>query len=561
MKLYARLLLTLLPFVCLSQLRSEGLLEGRWISTKVENFSESNGTGTGWTVEFRSDGTFREEIDEGFGIVEVWEGTYSRDGQALEMQRQGFRSPWKFTVEEVGDDLKISRGRRQPFDYSVTLVRSDAENESLAKLPRWPKTKAEAVEILKGKMSEEDLKELAATPKDELGGKYHFGLGLYIRNGFGIWRGNKPLWDDLTHGEPTHPDDLSGIIIDALWEDLLSRREDYPEYLALSELYDTLAIEPLPIRSLTPQALVDGLNERITWALRQAGKDPETLILKLIDPDPDLAVTLNSLPMLKVWGQSNPANVLLKDCFRGFSVELETPSTIKLFPLKWTGWFNRRDERTLYTKVDYQGDYFEVATEVSSGAGSLSSSLPGIYSSSEWTMAGQDAPLAASEIVGVLLRDAALPEAGKIMEISSNRVQGEESTAWSYRISTYLRPINSYKPKDSLGANGGISFKNGRDFFAKGETYVFDERSKWLDPQQPPALSRSEALAKLRDYLASAFDFRDEPRWSDVNLQRVSFTDYWVYDIRQAFGEQSRITDLRAFVTLSGNIIPFAEQK
>ena len=49
---------------------------------------------------------------------------------------------------------------------------------------------------------------------------YYFGLGMYIRNAFGLWRGNKALLDDCSKGEQVHPDTVSMIIIEALWEDL-----------------------------------------------------------------------------------------------------------------------------------------------------------------------------------------------------------------------------------------------------------------------------------------------------------------------------------------------------
>ncbi|MDH3975367.1 MAG: lipocalin family protein [Deltaproteobacteria bacterium] len=194
-------------------------LIGRWVSTDIDR-KETDSIGTGWAITFRADGSFTEEIDEGFGIVEVWDGTYTLEGNALSMHRTGFKLPWEFTIEQKNQRLIISRNWRGNVLYVVYFEKSDGQHPELSKLPRWPKSKAEAVAILKQKMKEKDLQELAATPKEDLIGKYHFGLGMYIRNAFGIWRGNKDLWEDLTQGKPTHPDDLSGIIIEALWEDI-----------------------------------------------------------------------------------------------------------------------------------------------------------------------------------------------------------------------------------------------------------------------------------------------------------------------------------------------------
>ena len=194
-------------------------LVGRWISVEIEA-KDREEAGAGWVVSFSADGTFKEEIDEGFGVVEVWNGTYKLEGNNLSMHRTGFKEAWDFSVRQKKTGLSISRKRRGEEEYTALLKRSEEEHPALAKLPRWPKTKAEAVVLLKQKMKKEDLAELAATSKNQLIGKYHFGLGTYIRNAFGVWRGNKDLWNDITGGKSMHPDDLSSVIIEALWEDL-----------------------------------------------------------------------------------------------------------------------------------------------------------------------------------------------------------------------------------------------------------------------------------------------------------------------------------------------------
>lgn len=65
----------------------------------------------------------------------------------------------------------------------------------------------EAVDTLKAKKSE-----------DELAG-YHFGLGLWMRNNWGLWRGSRltKYFNDLGI---YHPDDMSGIILDSYWRKL-----------------------------------------------------------------------------------------------------------------------------------------------------------------------------------------------------------------------------------------------------------------------------------------------------------------------------------------------------
>lgn len=219
MKTRSLIFLVILSVHVVPQLRASVDLVGRWVSAEIER-KEEESIGAGWTIAFRADGTFTEEIDEGFGIVEIWSGTYRLNDSSLSMHRSGFKQAWDFSVVERPSGLSIAKKWGGKERYVVLLKRSEAENPAFTKLPRWPKSKSEAVDILKQKMGKRGLEELATTPKGELIGKYHFGLGMYIRNAFGVWRGNKDLWEDLTHGKPTHPDDLSGIIIEALWNEL-----------------------------------------------------------------------------------------------------------------------------------------------------------------------------------------------------------------------------------------------------------------------------------------------------------------------------------------------------
>ena len=89
----------------------------------------------------------------------------------------------------------------------------------------WPQSVEEAVDGL-----------LVALPDDLLGSvesmeqgdliSLHFTLGMWVRNAFGLWRGNRALLDSCadyaaSHGLRSywtgHPDDASSIIVEALW--------------------------------------------------------------------------------------------------------------------------------------------------------------------------------------------------------------------------------------------------------------------------------------------------------------------------------------------------------
>lgn len=86
---------------------------------------------------------------------------------------------------------------------------------------KWPKTVEEAVEQLLSLMSEEEKQCLRKTPKKDLI-MFHFSLGLYIRNNFGLWQGNRELLQSISKSDfPfVHPDDASSVIIEELWKRL-----------------------------------------------------------------------------------------------------------------------------------------------------------------------------------------------------------------------------------------------------------------------------------------------------------------------------------------------------
>jgi hypothetical protein len=67
-------------------------------------------------------------------------------------------------------------------------------------------------------MSEDAKEEFRKTKSEfELIGRYHFTLGLYIRNNFGFYRGNEQLKVSCGMNDP---DTCSGIIIEELWKRL-----------------------------------------------------------------------------------------------------------------------------------------------------------------------------------------------------------------------------------------------------------------------------------------------------------------------------------------------------
>ena len=91
-----------------------------------------------------------------------------------------------------------------------------------------PRTIEEEVNRLIAEMPPENKEQLAEVQTEEGLIHYHFGLGQYIRNEYGLWAGNDEL---LKECGTAHADDASGVIIKALWSRL--RRE--PDLLLAEE--------------------------------------------------------------------------------------------------------------------------------------------------------------------------------------------------------------------------------------------------------------------------------------------------------------------------------------
>ena len=96
---------------------------------------------------------------------------------------------------------------------NISLAQSTVTEEERAV---WPRTVDESVNRIVAGMSGTDKEKVKATKRSDLI-RYHHGWGMGIRNGFGLWKGNKDL---LTDCGVSHPDDCSVIIIEKVWDRL-----------------------------------------------------------------------------------------------------------------------------------------------------------------------------------------------------------------------------------------------------------------------------------------------------------------------------------------------------
>jgi len=93
---------------------------------------------------------------------------------------------------------------------------ADDANSTDKATKRTPTTLAEAHSELERILPSEELAKIDAMKSEKDMIEYHFGLGLYIRNNWGLWRGS-PLSKHLNELGFTHPDDMSAVILETFW--------------------------------------------------------------------------------------------------------------------------------------------------------------------------------------------------------------------------------------------------------------------------------------------------------------------------------------------------------
>jgi len=86
--------------------------------------------------------------------------------------------------------------------------------KQLQEIIKTPETVNDAVDLLMRILTDEQKNEIAALQEDDLI-DLHFGLGLAIRNAFGLHDPNSKLLADCG---TKHPDDAAVVVVNELWK-------------------------------------------------------------------------------------------------------------------------------------------------------------------------------------------------------------------------------------------------------------------------------------------------------------------------------------------------------
>ena len=148
--------------------------------------------------------------------------------------------------EELLNEIDSSRDLNLVFytsfegkDFPMEEFSKYMDNEEYMELVRmqYPKSIDEAVEMLIEELDKESIVNAKNLGKDEFGIIVHFGLGMYVRNHFGLNNNNKAaeLEEDIRKNSEDlllFTDDYSGVLMDHLWERI---QRDYDEIIQTKE--------------------------------------------------------------------------------------------------------------------------------------------------------------------------------------------------------------------------------------------------------------------------------------------------------------------------------------
>ena len=158
--------------------------------------------------------------------TEIYGGQFIR--QFVEGEEYQYKIVGPSPVEGFIEILRIAKnGEAYPPDKRTslniagwTLIERNYEilEEGLSPKNEWPTTLKEAIETLKKEIDDSTITKIKQMSKSDFVAEF-YSLGQYIRNQFGLWRGNEILLHNVAPENP-EPDNVSGIILDSFFEDI-----------------------------------------------------------------------------------------------------------------------------------------------------------------------------------------------------------------------------------------------------------------------------------------------------------------------------------------------------
>jgi hypothetical protein len=242
----------------------------------------------GWKAGSYYEGYFKNKLPNGYGKL-LWSATGClyfgefKDGKEHGIgtirwpDGQGYTGEFR-DGKPAGAGFSISvngdwRLHRDGNETGLTLTKKgDLEREDIYGVtPTKDKNSPEGILIpadlescfkeLTAMLAPELIEKMRSGTEDDMI-EYHFGLGMWMRNNWGLW-GESPLAKWFNNKGIKHADDMSGIILDSFWRHLNKKPlnldgqiRHYKEFWKKQKIEQSDAPNPIP--SVTPAAKAPG---------------------------------------------------------------------------------------------------------------------------------------------------------------------------------------------------------------------------------------------------------------------------------------------------------------
>lgn len=148
--------------------------------------------------------------------------------------------------ENVGGNIKVQTMRQLILNilFCILTTVSFGQSNQKADLNYRPKNLDEAVFQLEKIHDDTTKRKIVGMTEDQFIGDSHFGLGIWMRNNWGLWKGGE-LAKYFNSIGIFHPDDMSGIILTSYYRHLKGQDRELDKQVKFHQDYWKVSTEHL----------------------------------------------------------------------------------------------------------------------------------------------------------------------------------------------------------------------------------------------------------------------------------------------------------------------------